>query len=238
MDDEQSEKFEVFVSRLPTAWSEEQLRQHFEACFGNVLSVTIKTDDTSNKSLGYGFVVFSSQASQEAALEQQSIHAKKRIIQIRPIGYGQDTNVCYLWQRHQCVRGDNCKFLHEGDGGCLLVSAPGEGKRKKCISFKSKGKCSKGDACPFLHVVNTDQVSNPKQISPKSICHAFQKRGICRKGTACKFQHIIGDTSETNSEEKLIVTNEKKRSRIDGKQLVEKRKKLLASVDNGGEVAV
>ena len=32
---------------------------------------------------------------------------------------GKKKNACHLWSMRRCPYGDECKFLHEGDGACL-----------------------------------------------------------------------------------------------------------------------
>lgn len=150
----------VFVSRLPLKWKDEMLKQHFESCFGGVESASINWDKEGDFSLGYGFVTFLNEDGCKVALEQGSMHVQRKIIQIRPVtrddsaaGRGRDSGVCFLWQKRRCVKGDSCKFTHEGEGACVAVADPYHGlARRKCLSFKSKGKCSKGDKCPFLHI--------------------------------------------------------------------------------------
>ena len=178
-----SEDFSVYVSRLPRKWDNSKLKEHFEACFGPVSDVSIKWDDEHDMSMCYGFVNFVNTDDKNKAVEQGSMHVKKRTINIRPfvpkeiVGRNSDNdnselrngNICFLWQRHGCVRGDSCKFKHEGEGSCIVVSAPFQGKTRKCMSFKTKGKCSKGDACQFQHIaganVNTNNTNKATNIN-------------------------------------------------------------------------
>ena len=78
-----------------------------------------------------------------------------------------DKNVCYLWSKKRCPYGDDCKFVHKGEGGCRIVTKKnGESttqndgdddgttkKKGKYFSFRSKGKCKLGDDCPYSHDV-------------------------------------------------------------------------------------
>jgi hypothetical protein len=132
-DDTVDDDKKVFVSRLPSKWSEEQLATHFQACFGTVTSATIKWDTKNECSLGFGYVVFESEASRNTAVGQGSMHAKKKTIMIRAVkreedalGRGRDEGICFLWQRSACVKGSECKFSHDGPGACVKVSAFGE----------------------------------------------------------------------------------------------------------------
>ena len=242
----------VFVSRLPVMWDEEHLRNHFAACFGEVETATISWNwkDDSKFSMGYGYVTFVNEEHTRAALQQGSMHVKKKTIHIRPIDR-QNTNdrpgLCYAWQQHRCVKGGECKFLHEGVGACAKVAEPNKGlSRRKCMSFKSKGKCSKGDKCSFLHiskrnektnhkngtdlnenVINMDKKCTNESEVPEAakepgsvmICRFYTKKGNCKKGSQCKFKHVVPDDSL------------RKRKRIDGNLLVENRKKLLTGTE-------
>jgi hypothetical protein len=263
--DDIDDHLKVYVSRLPLKWRDSHLAEHFQACFGAVRSATIKWDSKNDCSLGYGFVVFEEASSREKAIEQGSIHANKRTIQIKQVvreegilGRGRDGGICHLWIKNACVKGDECKFLHDGPGSCVVVSAPGEGiSKKKCLSFKSKGKCSKGNDCPFLHIqstktkdigsminLNVGGSGNGMVKSNVKICHSFEKKGKCRKGNSCIFAHncrinpILSSENVDNatvhpgsSVDSIASLNKDrsdcKRKRIDGQELVLKRQKML-----------
>jgi len=92
-----------------------------------------------------------------------------------------ERNICFLWTKHRCPYGSNCKFIHVGEGGCSTTTSNGDDvvttvtktKKKKrnkdddnkttttkeekdksqidCINYKNKGKCRKGDKCPYRH---------------------------------------------------------------------------------------
>lgn len=250
MGEEEEIGYKIFLSRLPIDWTEDHLKSHFELLFGPVASVSIITSER-NQTSNFGYLLFENYQSQQDALEQKVIHVKKKTIHIREYDENSENNdgICYLWKRHACVRGDQCKFSHEGEGSCINPSAPGEGK-KKCISFKSKGKCSKGDSCPFLHVPKSIPpiLSSPSQEKtqkqsfsigqadePKSnsgVCRSFVKKGKCRKGDDCRYLHLEKQNQKrkpgltSGTEEKEETLNGKRR-RIDGKTLVENRKKML-----------
>jgi RNA recognition motif. (a.k.a. RRM, RBD, or RNP domain)/Zinc finger C-x8-C-x5-C-x3-H type (and similar) len=226
----------VYVSRLPNNWNEAQLSQHFQSCFGAVKSVEIKWDSKNDCSLGYGFVVFETEDSKNAAVEQGSMHVKKKTIQIRTVerkesalGRGRDSGICYLWQKSGCVKGSECKFSHEGPGACATVSAFGEGKLKKCLSFKAKGKCNKGDSCPFAHLFTKEVAPTTGKRAPDDgrikYCRKFQKTGKCRSGDACIFSHeIAAATDAAPKKADPTPAVDKKRRRIDGDVLVSKKK--------------
>ena len=257
--DDADDDLKVYVSRLPLKWKDSHLMEHFHACFGAVRSATVKWDSKNDCSLGYGFVVFDESYSRQKAIEQGSIHVNKRTIQIKEVvrdegilGRGRDGGICHLWTKGACVKGDCCKFLHEGPGSCVIVAAPGEGiSKNKCLSFKSKGKCSKGNACPFLHLrstkmqgpgttlkTNTESSAQSSTTASVKICHSFEKKGKCRKGNSCIFAHISrinpmnfsGDVSADSLfiDARKNIREDHKRKHIDGKELVLKRKKMLS----------
>lgn len=250
----------VFVSRLPMKWKDDMLKQHFESCFGGVEAASINWDKENDCSLGYGFVTFLNEDGCKAALEQGSMHVQRKIIQIRAVqrdgeeeGGGRGAGVCFMWQKRRCVKGDACKFLHEGEGACVAVADPYQGlARRKCLSFKAKGKCSKGDKCHFLHIAKDPSNGPPppnimtststnnsnncgttsvevgagSQQKPWGVCHAFKKKGKCRKGDRCKFSHAVAEAPVVSSTTASEATG--KRKRIDGALLVKNRKVLLA----------
>ena len=187
------------------------------------------------ESLGSGSVYFHTEEAMNNALDQKSLHLSKRIIKISKFAEkeSRDTTTCFAWQRFNCTRGDDCKFEHEGQGACEKVGVAYQGRKFQCLSFKSKGKCSKGSACLFLHVVKekktiesklevrkTLDVDGVNQIT-KGICNTFKKKLKCRKGDNCPYSHdILPKASLIDS------TAEKKRKRVNGKVLVERRTKL------------
>lgn len=141
------------------------------------------------------------------------------------------------WQRFNCTRGDDCKFAHEGPGACETVGIAYQGRKFQCLSFKSKGKCSKGSACLFLHVAREKKKSAAVVAGDESaesqtghaaakkvgICSSYKKKGKCRKGDRCPYSHDVPSKISND-------TSDKKRKRIDGKELVERRTKLNTKV--------
>ena len=123
-------------------------------------------------------------------------------------------DVCYLWNLNRCPYGDECKFRHVGEGGCikqekdLSLAEQKQLRRKrkgKCFVYKKKGVCPKGDNCPFWHdfVPDTQQTGTTGSkdnagssatctvVVPKSEkdCINWKTKGKCRKGDECVYKH-------------------------------------------------
>lgn len=186
---------------------------------------------------GFAFVTLSTREKQNEALELVTIRGKvketskrKHTLYIRPVqrhgdadqntneetgGDGGVDNICYLWMKFRCPYGENCKFLHEGDGGCLDTSSTTTNKKKqKCFSFRKRGKCKLGENCPFLHELKENtaicmptagneeaQTNSDKQqtIGEESVvlskdkkdkdCISWKTKGKCRKKDTCPYRH-------------------------------------------------
>jgi hypothetical protein len=144
--------------------------------------------------IGCGLVYFTTIEGMNAALAQGTLHVSHRTVKISASyepDERADITICYSWSKGQCTRGDQCRFSHDGPGGCMKVGTPFQGRKFHCLSFKTKGKCSKGDKCEFLHVESDKNiVSAVKQVkapvesadgSVKGVCFTFKKKGKCRK---------------------------------------------------------
>ena len=59
---------EIHVEGLPYAWTENEMRSHFEAC-GEIESIRMPTWQDSGRSKGYGFITFSAASAVEEALK-------------------------------------------------------------------------------------------------------------------------------------------------------------------------
>jgi len=177
------------------------------------------------KHRGFGFVTFASPAQYQAAIEAGSVRGsfkstskRKHTMYIRPVvreeenGYGdgaenvvgRDKNICFLWNKHRCPYGDGCKFVHEGEGGCV-ADAKKDGshskKKQKCFTFKKSGKCKHGDECQFSHDIVTkkedgvkedvkeDKTNDKKRDRSLKDCINWKNKGKCRKGDKCPFRH-------------------------------------------------
>jgi len=133
---------------------------------------------------GFAFVTFSTLEQCQRAIEEGTVRGsakptskRRHTLYIRPVVRdeendvevstsnehdveGGNKNICFLWKKFRCPYGDDCKFSHEGEGGCANHDAEGKSKAEdgsakssgqKCFAFKKRGKCKLGDKCPFSH---------------------------------------------------------------------------------------
>ncbi|CAB9514119.1 zinc finger CCCH domain-containing protein [Seminavis robusta] len=183
-------------------------------------------DKTETEHRGFGFVTFCTPDSYQKALTMPSIRCgrkatsnRKHTLYIRPYAEKGAQEICYLWAKHRCPYGDDCKFVHEGDGGCMIIVPSAEKadkKKQKCFAFK-KGKCKRGDQCPFSHdfkpnvatattdnATTKDQDDNDDKEKAKDVdkdnkkrkrdnsekdCINWKTKGKCRKGDKCPYRH-------------------------------------------------
>lgn len=276
-ENEEMASFRVFVSRIPSQWTVQIMKDHFSTLFEDTAGAEIftskvkkhvtrrgagnicyafkndgkcdkgaacpfshSTDAGGNEDeetkLGSGCVHFYTEAGMNAALEQSTLHVSHRTIKISPYvstDEGRDTATCHAFKKFQCTHGDSCRFLHEGEGGCIVVGVPYQGRKFQCLSFKTKGKCSKGDQCSFLHTVVKTKSKAPdsetekgknnagdESEKEKGVCHNFKKKGKCKRGDSCPFSHDLAAKSRASIEAPAVG----KKRKIDGHALVEMRK--------------
>ena len=163
---------------------------------------------------GFGFVTFFLTSIRDKAIEAGTVRGgvkesskRKQTMYIRPLDRSlpdddeSNKNVCHLWSMKRCPYGSSCKFLHVGEGSCIDAKARAplskaeRDKKKKCFSFKKKGKCAKGDDCPFSHdIVPTKEEGGKKQgyLPSEKDCINWKKKGKCRKLNSkggCPYRH-------------------------------------------------
>lgn len=165
-------------------------------------------DPTATEHRGFGYVTFTTSESFQKAVDLGSVRGgrkakstKKHTLYLRAYALQEqesDRSACYLWAKFRCPYGEECKFSHEGEGGCLVKSD--SKKKQKCFAFK-KGKCKRGDDCPFSHDIQHDiseEDSLKKDKQDKSIekktdsekdCINWKTKGKCRKGDKCPYKH-------------------------------------------------
>lgn len=188
--DEESDQNKVYVSRLPPSWTSEKLQRAFEEAFGPVEFAVVKWNEEEDYSRRFGFVTFASVEGFVKATAAGRLKKARNNIQIRELdrserlGRGRDSGVCFAWREGRCVRGEVCRFSHEGPGGALERPADGKKQPKKCFLYR-RGACTKGDACPFRHVGNP----RPAREQGTRVCLDWKTKGKCRRSDTCKFAH-------------------------------------------------
>lgn len=223
------DEFKIHISRVPTKFTEEIVGRILTDSLGedavhkvelimprdeedqevennNTGEEEAKKEEKTHR--GFGFVTLKSAKAQEEALKLATIKGGRKVtssklhtMYLRPYADTEEgTNICYLWSRHRCPYGEECKFTHTGPGGCkeknaFVVddAARAKKKRGKCFAFK-KGKCDKGDVCPFSHDFELpSSASDPqkKQDIPKSEKHCinWKTKGKCKKRDKCPYRH-------------------------------------------------
>ena len=165
---------------------------------------------------GFGFVTFFLASIRDNAIEAGTVRGgvketskRKQTMYIRPLDRSlpdedeSNKNVCHLWSMKRCPYGSSCKFLHVGEGSCINAKATDplskaeRDKKKKCFSFKKKGKCAKGDGCPFSHdMLLSKEEGGKKRGKPPSEkdCINWKKKGKCRKLNSkggCPYRHDL-----------------------------------------------
>lgn len=162
---------------------------------------------------GFAFVTMSTVEKRNEAIEKGTIRGKvketskrKHTLYIRPIvrqeegdmgdesASNKDFDACFLWKKFRCPYGDDCKFKHEGEGGCEKKKESVQDKRsnQKCFSFRTKGKCKLGNECPYSHdFVPKKSIpeSVPKKDSKEKDCIGWKTKGKCRKRDKCPYRH-------------------------------------------------
>ena len=217
-DDSDWDERKVFLSRIPLLFDSSSVKRLMEENLGGegtIVNVSLaakapdeehserkrKTDKEEHR--GFAFVTMKTVELQQKALELGTIRGgakatsnKKFTIYILPVVRGDDNNeglkqLCFLYNKFRCPYGDDCKFLHQGEGGCIEKNGPSK-KRKKCFAYK-KGKCKLGDACPHSHDFEVKQciVATKKESRPdnEKDCINWKSKGKCRKGDKCPYRH-------------------------------------------------
>ena len=177
-DEEGDEKEDVTMMRPPKKQEHEEHRG-FAFC-------TLKNPDLLQRALELGTIRGGVKATS----------SKKFTIYLRPVvredeqESSSNKQICFLWSNNRCPYGEECKFTHEGDGGCLEKNKDSK-KKKKCFAFK-QGKCKRGDECPFSHdfeVTQKEKAPKEKVADNTKDCINWKSKGKCRKGDKCPYRH-------------------------------------------------
>ena len=238
----------VFVSRIPKQFDESVLKRLLEEklSIDAVMDVSLlytNNDEGRQEAIedegerkaqqhrGFAFVTLKTSDLQQRALQLGTVRggvkatsSKKYTIYVRPVvredlQESSSKQICFLWSNFRCPYGDECKFLHEGDGGCLEKSKNSKPK-KKCFAFK-KGKCKLGDECPHSHDFEVMPKIVPKEKRPpdQKDCINWATKGKCRKRDTCPYRH--------DDEILKALLAKKKRKLFEDEQNVEKKSQPL-----------
>jgi RNA recognition motif-containing protein len=199
-----------------------------DGCVVVVSLVSTKEDETEANNVtekkehrGFGFVTFSSKEICQETLKCGTVRGsakesskRKHTLYIQRVVRDEYTesngpsesnagkDICFLWKKFRCPYGDDCKFVHDGEGGCNIEAADEKkSKVQKCFSFKKRGKCKLGDKCPFSHDTCSNNESKAADTSIEVVANAKNKtdnlkdcinwktKGKCRKGDKCPYRH-------------------------------------------------
>jgi len=190
--------------------------------------------DAAEEALSTGTVSFASAKGMQDALALGTMHVAHKTVKISPYVEEEQRQLqtaCFAYERGACVKGDNCKFSHEGQGGCIKVGEAFQGRKFQCLSFKKKGKCSKGDKCPFIHDTSKIKKSSPVDAPPKEEqkCRNWQKYGSCKRDN-CPFLHSTAEPKGTKDAKDSA--DQPVKRKIDGKALVELRRAKKTKIDS------
>eukprot|EP00971_Amphidinium_carterae_P351160 6491948-Amphidinium_carterae.1 len=86
---------------------------------------------------------------------------------------------CWAWEKGECKRGAECKFLHEPQKkgsrktsrSATPTRSPGPGNKPACLAWAKTGKCSYGDRCRYAHDATPSAVykGSCEDISPPNL---------------------------------------------------------------------
>jgi len=178
--------------------------------------VEAKNDPSKEKEhRGFAFVTMLSVEKMNEAVEKGTIKGRakenakrKHTLYIRPVVRQdegmvdeiakEEFDTCFLWKKFRCPYGDDCKFKHIGEGGCVekkeRLSLEDKKSKQKCFVFRTKGKCKLGDECPYSHDFDPkksvpDNSNVAKKDSKEKDCINWKTKGKCRKGDKCPYRH-------------------------------------------------
>lgn len=186
----------VFVSRIPSTFTEESLIRMVEDVTGqqdSIVEVGLVYCDAKESTgeekarvvpgnklehKGFAFMQLKTAEMADMLIQQQTIQciakpSSKKKHRLYLSAVSEDRNeanfICFLWQQMRCPYGDDdCKFQHVGPGACLSAVPPTDSRKKtKCWEFVKKGSCKQGANCPFRHPEKKSTDESPTDDTKK-----------------------------------------------------------------------
>ncbi|EJK56573.1 hypothetical protein THAOC_23512, partial [Thalassiosira oceanica] len=171
------------------------------------------------KHRGFGYVRFSTIEQQQAALEAGTVRGKakenskrKHTLYIQPVvreheaAENRNKNICFLFRKFRCPYGDQCKFEHSGEGGCLTKNNESKTKKEDLATRTIKERKNRKKEA----FANSDVCKKARDKS-EIHCINWKNKGKCRKKD-CPYLH------DEAVKEKVLQKKQggsKKRQRVD-----------------------
>jgi len=213
-DTDNEDHLKIFVSRIPTKFTEDSVRQLMERHFGsacvqdvnliyNHAETTPTIEETGEKPIidnkdstthrGFGFITMRTLDSYHLAIQKGTLRVdlpnkRKRAIYLRPI--------------HREIRMDLLNSDSNQSSTDIIPPSTDHINKNTCFLW-SEYKCPYGTACKFEHsgqggcrIVSNlsstteDGIIHDQMATKKGKCFSFKKTGKCKLGDACPFRHV------------------------------------------------
>ena len=116
-------------------------------------------------------------------------------------------NICFLWTKHRCPYGLNCKFIHVGEGGCITTTSSADDVistvTSKKIKTKKKKLSAKQEDDEEGNTATTKEEKDKSQID----CINYKNKGKCRKGDKCPYRHDANSIRSNKKKQQLTSTS-------------------------------
>ena len=109
-----------------------------------------------------------------------------------------ERNICFLWTKHRCPYGSNCKFIHVGEGGCSTTTSNGDDVVTAVTKTKTKKKKHNKD--DDNKTTTTKEEKDKSQID----CINYKNKGKCRKGDKCPYRHDANSLRNNKKKQQLL----------------------------------